>query len=98
MVIPPDTGEDFGLVAIEARNLGVPCIITRDGGLPEAAGTEALVCEPGDVDGLAGLLRRAASMGEEEYAGRAGRTQSSLQDELVRPAFYAETYRAMARR
>lgn len=98
VVIPPDTREDFGLVAIEARHLGVPCIVTRDGGLPEAAGDEALVCEPGDVEGLAGLLRRAASMEEGEYAGRSGRTQASLQGALVRPEFYAETYLSMARR
>src|ERR1700730_18069235 len=38
VVVPPNTREDFGLAAIEARHLGVPCIITRDGGLPEAGG------------------------------------------------------------
>jgi len=48
VVVPPNTKEDLGLTAIEARNLGVPCIITRDGGLPEAAGKHALVCEPDD--------------------------------------------------
>jgi glycosyltransferase involved in cell wall biosynthesis len=37
------TREDFGLTAVEARNLGVPCIITRDGGLPEAGGKQALI-------------------------------------------------------
>ena len=53
VVVPPNTREDFGLTAIEARHLGVPCIITRDGGLPEAGGRQALVCEPGDVAGMA---------------------------------------------
>ena len=79
VVVPPNTREDFGLTAIEARHLGVPCIITRDGGLPEAGGRQALICEPGDVAGLAKLLEQAAQMSEAEYAERAranpGRTR-----------------------
>jgi glycosyltransferase involved in cell wall biosynthesis len=98
MVIPPQTREDFGLTAIEARAVGVPCIITRDGGLPEAAGAEALACEPGDAAGLADCLRTAAAMPDAEYAGRAERTFLSLQGQLVRPADYAGFYREMVRR
>ena len=59
LVVPPHTNEDFGLTAIEARAVGVPCIATRDGGVPEAAGAEALLCEPRDIHGLAECLRRA---------------------------------------
>ena len=96
MVVPPNTGEDFGLTAIEARHLSVPCVITRDGGLPEAAGEEALSCDPGDVGGLADCLRTAAAMPEAEYAGRADRTYSTLLPRLTAPAAYAETYRRLA--
>ncbi len=71
MVVPPNTKEDFGLTAVEARNLGVPCIITRDGGLPEAGGRQALICEPNDPRALAELLQQAAAMSETEYAERA---------------------------
>jgi glycosyltransferase involved in cell wall biosynthesis len=92
-VVPPNTNEDFGLTAIEARNLGVPCIITRDGGLPEAGGKQALVCEPGDVEGLARLLEQAAKMPDAEYALRAERTHAELADELVPITFYADAYR-----
>ena len=67
MVTPPHTNEDLGLTVIEARNVKVPCIITRDGGLPEAAGSHALVCEPGDVKSLARLLEQAAIMSDSEY-------------------------------
>jgi glycosyltransferase involved in cell wall biosynthesis len=74
MVVPPNTREDFGLTAIEARHLRVPCIITRDGGVPEAAGDEALACPPGDVTALADCLRTAAAMSENEYRRRAQRT------------------------
>ena len=94
-VIPPNTREDFGLVAIEARHLGLPCLITRDGGVPEAAGKHALSCEPGDVDGLAALLRQAAAMSESEYSQMASAAHESLESELVRTEFYASVYRDM---
>ena len=97
MVVPPNTREDFGLTAIEARHLGVPCIITRDGGVPEAAGEEALACAPGDVAGLAACLRAAAAMGEGEYAARAQRTRETLLPRLAGPEFYARAYRELAR-
>lgn len=96
MVVPPHTREDFGLTAVEARSLGVPCIITRDGGLPEAAGREALVCEPGDARGLARLMRQAAGMPEDEYLGRAARTRAELDEQLVPISFYPEAYRRLS--
>lgn len=95
-VIPPNTREDFGLVAIEARHLGVPCLITRDGGVPEAAGEHCLSCEPGDADGLTRLLRQAAAMPMSDYAKLAESTHSSLAKELVRPEFYIEVYKTLA--
>ena len=98
MVVPPNTNEDFGLTAIEARALEVPCIITRDGGVPEAAGDEALACASGDVAGLAACLRAAAAMSEAEYVARATRTRATLLPKLAGPEFYAEAYRALAHR
>jgi len=97
MVVPPHTHEDFGLTAIEARAVGVPCIATRDGGVPEAAGAEALLCEPRDVPGLAACLRRAEAMSEAEYAARSRRTRETLAAQLVGPEFYAAAYRGLAR-
>ena len=38
LVAPSNTLEDLGLTPIEARKAGVPVIVTRDGGLPEAVG------------------------------------------------------------
>ena len=93
VVVPPNTKEDFGLTAIEARHLGVPCIITRDGGLPEAGGQQALVCEPDDAAGLSRLLEQAARMSEAEYAERAQRTREELFRELEPLEFYATAYR-----
>ena len=36
LVAPSNTREDMGITPIEARSAGVPAIVTRDGGLPEA--------------------------------------------------------------
>lgn len=93
VVVPPNTKEDFGLTAVEARNLAVPCIITRDGGLPEAAGRQALICEPANPAGLARLLEQAAEMSEAEYAERAQRTREELSTDLEPITFYASAYR-----
>lgn len=82
-VAPPHTREDLGLTPIEARHLAVPSIITRDGGLPEAAGPEALVAAPGDVAGLRARLEEAAAMPEEEYRRRALAGQAQLREFLV---------------
>jgi glycosyltransferase involved in cell wall biosynthesis len=82
---------------VEARRLGVPCIITRDGGLPEAGGRQALICKPGDDRALANLLEQAAKMSEAEYAERADRTRQELTDELEPIDFYARAYRQILR-
>ena len=67
MVTPPHTNEDMGLTPFEARNVGVPCIVTRDGGLPEAAGLHSLICEPADIESLREKLEIAARMSDSEY-------------------------------
>ncbi len=96
IVIPSNTNQGFGLTAVEARHLGVPCIITRDGGLPEAGGRQALTCEPNDSNALAKLLEQAAAMREEEYAERARLTREELAIELEPIEFYGRAYRRLA--
>ena len=98
VVVPPNTKEDFGLTAVEARHLGVPCIITRDGGLPEAGGAQALICEPNNPEALARLLEQAAAMSESEYAERAQRTREELATELEPMEFYAREFRRLISR
>src|SRR5205814_3804862 len=87
IVVPPHTNEDLGLTALESRNLGVPCIITRDGGLPEAGGTQARLCKPRDSEALARLLEQAAGIGAQEYWARAKRTRRRLNSKVpsIRP-------------
>lgn len=67
MVTPPCTNEDLGLTVIEARNVKVPSIITRDGGLTEAAGLYALKCSINDIENLSFLIEIVAHMSDEEY-------------------------------
>lgn len=92
LVVPSNWQEPFGLVALEARSVGVPCIVTDDGGLPEAAGRDALVCTPGDAGSLAEALQAAAEMTGKEYEARAARTRADLAHELVPLSFYGDAY------
>ena len=97
LVAPSHAHEGLGLVVLEARHAGVPCIITRHGGLPEAGGRDAIVCEPRDVAGLAAALRSAAAMPEGDYQRRALRTKDELPGELVPMSFYPDAYLRLAR-
>lgn len=92
MVIPPHTQEDLGLTAIEARSVGVPCIATRDGGLPEAAGEAAILCEPNDRQSLLVAMKEAVAMNESDYQIRALDCKESLKKFLVPLKFYPQFY------
>jgi glycosyltransferase involved in cell wall biosynthesis len=92
LVAPARTREDLGLTPIEARSVGVPVIVTRDGGLPEAGGDAALIVEPGDVQQLTDALKTAMAMSEQEYVERAERGQKTLKDYLRPMEFYRESY------
>jgi glycosyltransferase involved in cell wall biosynthesis len=95
LVAPSNTKEDMGVTPIEARSAGVPVIVTRDGGLPEAAGDAALIVEPGNVDQLTNALKSAASMTDKEYCERGERGQKTLKEYLRPPEFYRESYAAV---
>lgn len=95
MVTPPNTHEDLGLTPIEARHVGVPCIITRDGGLPEAGGSHALACTPGSVEELRALLEKAAGMSEQDYAALGEATRQELLQSMEPMSVYAGQYKAL---
>jgi glycosyltransferase involved in cell wall biosynthesis len=92
LVAPANTREDMGLTPIEARNVGVPAIVSRDGGLPESGGPAALLCEPGRIDDLTAQLERAAAMPETEYAQRAALAKASLKSYLRPMSDYVGIY------
>ena len=97
MVTPPHTNEDMGLTPYEARNVGVPCIVTRDGGLPEAAGRYALICEPADVNDLRDKLEVAASMPDWQYEYLSINTFNELRNTMLPLSIYYTRYLQLVR-
>lgn len=92
LVAPPRTREDLGLTPIEARSLRIPVIASKDGGLPEAAGEQALYFTPGNIDELAETLQIAEQMDEAEYRQRASDGFDSLQTFLRPLSEYTSIY------
>jgi glycosyltransferase involved in cell wall biosynthesis len=92
LVAPANTREDMGLTPIEARNVAVPAIVTRDGGLPESGGPAALLCDPGAVDSLQQALETAARMPMEEYVARSNLAKESLKGYLRPISDYVAIY------
>lgn len=92
IVSPPNTKEDLGLTPMEGRNVAVPCIITRDGGLPESGGRHALICEPGNVAELRALLERAAAMDIASYEKLCDATHTELMEYLQPMSVYFDHY------
>lgn len=77
LVLMPSRWEPFGLVALQAAQMGRPIIASRVGGLPEIVldNETGLLIEPGDVDGIADALAclldnpgRAIELGHAAYA------------------------------
>jgi len=58
--VQPSETESFGLAAAEALACGVPVVASRVGGVPEVVtdGEVGLLCELGDVQGMAAKVRR----------------------------------------
>ena len=95
LVAPPNTKEDLGATPIEARHVAVPCIITRDGGLPEAGGRHALICEPANVEELKALLEKAARMEFGEYERLCEATHKELLEYLSPLSVYLDHCRQL---
>jgi glycosyltransferase involved in cell wall biosynthesis len=95
LVVPPNTKEDMGLTPFEARSQGVPCVVTRDGGVPEVAGPSALLCEPGDVASLAEALQKAVSLDDQTYETVAQQTFEAMAAEQVSWSSYDTLYRRL---
>ena len=75
----------------------MPCIVTRDGGLPEAAGSLSLSCAPGDPAQLARLMEFAAKMDADTYSWLAEATRRELLADMRPMELYLDLYREMAR-
>ena len=56
----PSLYEGFGMPLVEAMEAGVPVVGVRAGATPETVGDAGLLVEPGDAEGFADALERAA--------------------------------------
>jgi len=92
IVAPANTSEDLGLTPIEGRSVGVPSIVSRDGGLPEAGGVAALIVEPGNIADLARSMKIAAQMDMTEYVRRTEVAYNSLTTFLKPISFYRDAF------
>jgi glycosyltransferase involved in cell wall biosynthesis len=81
--------EPFGLVIAEAMACGRPVVVSAAGGAGEIVsdGDDALAVPPGDVDALAGALRRLADDGAlRARLGAAGRARAERDFDRARLA------------
>ena len=71
--ILPTRYDPFPSTALEALAMGVPAIVGRRSGAAEVVrtGESGWICEPGDVGGLAEMMREAARMSSGAAAGAA---------------------------
>jgi glycosyltransferase involved in cell wall biosynthesis len=92
ILAPAKTQEDLGLTPIEARSVGVPAIVTRDGGLPESGGPSALIAEPGNVDDLVRCMRIAVGMSAKDYQDRSFQGKEELKTFLKPMEFYKQAF------
>jgi glycogen synthase len=81
IVCVPSRYESHGVVLVEAMMFGKPIVACRAGGVPEVVeeGGNALLATPGDVESLAGSLRRAIV--DEDLRNRLGARSRSLYSE-----------------
>jgi glycosyltransferase involved in cell wall biosynthesis len=93
MVAVPDVPEDMGLTPIEARAVGVPCVVSSEGGLPEVGGRFAILSPPGQPERLAEVLSSLAKLSEAEYLVAAAEAKEGLDQLLMPLSFYPEEYK-----
>lgn len=92
MITPPNTKEDLGLTPLEARSVGVPCIVSMDGGLVETGGPHALRCKPGCDGSLLACLRKAVQMNDAEYRKAAELAKVGIEDYVGPLSEYSKQY------
>src|SRR6267143_1987116 len=75
LMVHPATFESFGVILLEALDLGCPVVSTLVGGIPEVVGDAGVLVRPGDPEELAravdGVMKDAPHRRKMSEAGRA---------------------------
>jgi len=63
LMLLPSASESFGLAVLEAMALGIPCVTSNAGGLPEVNINDVtgITIDVGDIEGYAEAIRRIFS-------------------------------------
>lgn len=91
LAAPSAWNEPFGLVALEAAACDAIVVASRDGGLPEAAGPDALIVEPGDVEALAAAIKKGLLSPAERHGGERNASVAQFLDQHT-PSAAASRY------
>ena len=59
LFVYPSLYEGFGIPVLEAMNLAVPVITSKNSSMPEVGGDSVLYCEPGDTKDIAMTIKNA---------------------------------------
>lgn len=59
--VNPTHSDNYPTTNLEARACGTPVITYNTGGSPESAGTDAVVLEPGDIEGIRSAIDKIAN-------------------------------------
>lgn len=80
ILAPTEVPEDFGLTPLEGRYGATPSIVSSTGGLPAAAGPQAILCESGSIESLKQALLQAAHMDPNLYEQRCRLLTQTFED------------------
>ncbi len=58
----PSLYEGFGIPVLEAMNLGVPVVCSREGSLPEVGGKAAIYCDPYETEDIRRAMAEVLSL------------------------------------
>jgi glycosyltransferase involved in cell wall biosynthesis len=98
VLVFPSLYEGFGMPLLEGMESGVPVVGVRAGATPETVGDAGLLVEPGDAEGFADAMERAAF--DEDLRARdtpAGRAQAANDPWARAAAATLELYRHVKR-
>lgn len=62
----PSFYEGFGIPVLEAMSLGVPCVISKEGSLPEIGGDAAIYCDPYSIESIAEAMGKMLSLNQKQ--------------------------------